>query len=129
MHVRQHTSVGQARNRDNGSTHSRIDNIQTRYNRGAKTDLIRDDMNHRRRRILFRAWHRGTQEADLILGRFADRLLANLDCMQMDRFDALLNCTDIDLFDWIAGRVAPPPEHDNDVMRMLCATQSLLAGG
>jgi hypothetical protein len=38
---------------------------------------------------------------------------------QLDRFEALLDCADTDLFDWIFGGSAPPPEHDHDVMRLL----------
>jgi antitoxin CptB len=42
-----------------------------------------------------------------------------LDNTQLARFEALLDCTDPDLFDWIFGGTAPPPEHDHDVMRLL----------
>ena len=73
----------------------------------------------RRRRLLFRCWHRGTQESDLILGPFADGSLETLDSGQLGRFEALLDCTDPDLFDWIFGASDPPPEHDHDVMRLL----------
>jgi antitoxin CptB len=71
------------------------------------------------RRLLFRCWHRGTQENDLILGAFAETSLARLDSTQLDRFEALLDCPDTDLFDWIVGGIRPPPEHDHDVMRLL----------
>jgi antitoxin CptB len=73
----------------------------------------------RRRRLLFRCWHRGTQESDLILGSFAEGSLETLDSDQIGRFDALLDCTDPDLFDWIFGVSDPPPEHDHDVMELL----------
>jgi antitoxin CptB len=73
----------------------------------------------RRRRLLFRCWHRGTQESDLILGSFAEGSLEILDSYQIGRFEALLDCTDPDLFDWIFGVSAPPPEHDHDVMELL----------
>jgi antitoxin CptB len=75
----------------------------------------------RRKRLLFRSWHRGTRESDLILGRFAQAHLAGFDDAQLDRFEALLECDDGDLFDWVAGRVPPPREYDNDVMRLLLA--------
>jgi len=71
------------------------------------------------RRLLFRCWHRGTQENDLILGAFAETSLARLDSNQLDRFEALLDCPDTDLFDWILGGSRPPPEHDHDVMQLL----------
>jgi antitoxin CptB len=73
----------------------------------------------RRRRLLFRCWHRGTQESDLILGSFAVDSLETLDSGQLRRFEALLDCTDADLFDWISCVSDPPPEHDHDVMQLL----------
>ena len=75
----------------------------------------------RRKRLLFRSWHRGTRESDLILGRFADTHLAGFDEGKLDRYEALLECPDADIFDWVAGRAGPPPEHDHDVTRLLLA--------
>ena len=73
----------------------------------------------RRKRLSFRSWHRGTRESDLILGRFADAHVAGFDEAQLDRYEALLECTDADIFDWVSGRAGPPPEHDHDVTRLL----------
>ncbi len=84
----------------------------------ASGHLQDDHYDIRRKRLLFRCWHRGTQESDLILGSFAETL-ADLDSSQLDRFEALLECADPDLFDWVLGGFAPPPEHDHDVMRLL----------
>lgn len=76
---------------------------------------------NRRKRLHYRSWHRGTREADLLLGSFADAHLAGLDEAQLDRYEALLECADADVFDWVAGRAPPPHEHDNDVTRLLLA--------
>jgi antitoxin CptB len=73
----------------------------------------------RRKRLLFRSWHRGTKETDLLLGSFAQTHLAGLSDPQLDRYEALLENDDAGLFGWITGRVAPPPEHDSDVLRLL----------
>jgi antitoxin CptB len=73
----------------------------------------------RRKRLLFRSWHRGTREADLILGSFAEAHLRDFDAGGLDQYEALLACPDPDLFDWIAGRATPPPEYDTDVTRLL----------
>jgi antitoxin CptB len=84
------------------------------------SDHSSDDFRDLRfRRLLFRSWHRGTQESDLILGSFAQSSLSRFDEAQLDRFEALLDCTDAELFDWIVGSAAPPQQHDHDVMRML----------
>jgi antitoxin CptB len=79
----------------------------------------REQRDIRCRRLLFRCWHRGTQESDVILGSFAETFLKSLDSSQLGRFEALLDCTDPDLFDWIFGVSDPPPEHDHDVMQLL----------
>ena len=62
----------------------------------------------RRRRIAFRAWHRGTREMDLIMGRFADAELANLTDSDLDAFEALMEWPDPDLYRWVTGDMAPP---------------------
>jgi antitoxin CptB len=78
----------------------------------------------RRKRLLFRSWHRGTRESDLILGRFADAHLAGFDEAQLDRYEALLDCPDADIFDWVSRRAIPPPEHDHDVTQLLLSFSS-----
>jgi antitoxin CptB len=71
------------------------------------------------RRLLFRSWNRGTQESDLILGSFTETSLPKFDGIQLDRLEALLDCSDPDLFDWIFGVTPPPAQHDHDVLRLL----------
>jgi antitoxin CptB len=81
----------------------------------------------RLKRVPFRSWHRGTQESDLIPGSFGETYLTGFDSIQLDQFKALLDCADTDLFAWIIGGSAPPPQHDHDVMRRLrdsCARPS-----
>jgi antitoxin CptB len=76
---------------------------------------------NRRKRLLFRSWHRGTKETDLLLGSFAERHLATLSEAQLDGYEALLDSDDGDLFDWITGRTAPPAGCDGQIMRLLRA--------
>ena len=80
-----------------------------------------DQVDIRRKRLLFRCWHRGTQESDLILGPFAQTYLAAFNADQLDRFEALLDCADPDLFDWILVGLPPPREYDDDVMGLIRA--------
>ena len=75
----------------------------------------------RRKRLLYRSWHRGTREGDLILGRFAAAYLALFDESQLDRYETLIDCADADLLDWVAGRAALPAALDHDVTRLLLA--------
>jgi len=76
-----------------------------------------------RKRLAFRSWHRGTKEADLLVGCFADANLATLDSEQLARFEALLGNPDPDLFAWITGLREVPSEFDNDIMILLKQVQ------
>jgi len=73
----------------------------------------------RRKRLLYQSGHRGTKESDLLLGAFAAAHLAGFSPAQLDRYEALLDESDGDLFDWITGREAPPPEKMSDVLGLL----------
>ena len=78
------------------------------------TDQLRD-------RLRFRSWHRGTREMDLLLGRFADAHLPSFSPEQLSEYAAILELSDPDLYNWIAGKEPVPAELDNDVMRLIRA--------
>ena len=76
---------------------------------------------HRRARLRFRSWHRGTREMDLVLGSFADAHLPGFTTAQLDLYEALLIEADPDLYNWIAGTEPVPAALDSEVMRLLQA--------
>jgi len=78
-----------------------------------------DGLDSRRRRLLFRSWHRGIREADLIMGRFADAHIADLTDAQLDEYERLLDAQEHDLVAWITGQAALPPDVDTDLFRRL----------
>ena len=63
-----------------------------------------DGLDERRRRLLFRSWHRGTREADLIMGRFADAYIAELSGPELDQYEHLLDALEAHLH--LADRAA-----------------------
>ena len=71
------------------------------------------------KRLKFRSCHRGMKETDALLGGFAQRYLDELNDQQLNRFEALLEENDIDIFQWITGKKPVPPELDHDVMRLI----------
>ena len=73
----------------------------------------------RRRRTLFRAWHRGTREMDLLMGQFADAKLGVLSEAELDDFELLMEAPDRDVFSWLTGEVATPGNYDTPVFRRL----------
>ena len=60
-------------------------------------------LDDRRKRLLFRCWHRGTREMDLILGRFADAEIAGLTDDEMGQLEHLIEVPDPDLYAALTG--------------------------
>jgi antitoxin CptB len=79
------------------------------------------DGDARRRRLVFRANHRGTHETDLILGGFANRHVAGMSEAELSVFEAILDLPDPDLFDWVTGRCPVPAEHESPLLARLIA--------
>lgn len=73
----------------------------------------------RRRRMLFRAWHRGMKEMDILMGKFADSELANLSDAELDAFEALMEAPDPDIFKWLTDAAPLPPEFDTPLFSRL----------
>lgn len=74
-----------------------------------------------RKRILYRAMHRGTKEADLLLGQFAMAQLGQLSDGDFNDFCVLLESADQDIFYWLSGQTPVPPALDTPVFRALLA--------
>ncbi len=79
------------------------------------------DLDPRRRRILFRSWHRGTREMDLLMGRFADAHIGTLSEVDLDVFEALIEVPDRDLFAWLTDAAEVPSNYDTDLYRRVKA--------
>ncbi|MBB4000568.1 FAD assembly factor SdhE [Aureimonas pseudogalii] len=77
------------------------------------------DLDPRRRKALFRSWHRGTREMDLVLGRFADAEIDKLDDGEMEIFELLMEAPDRDLFTWLTGSAETPANYDTPVFRRI----------
>ncbi len=78
----------------------------------------------RRRRVLFRSWHRGMREMDLVLGRFADAEIAGLGGCELDEYERLLEAEDRDVFGWLTGEAEPPSSYDTSLLRRIRAFHS-----
>ena len=73
----------------------------------------------RRRRLLFRATHRGTAENDLMIGGFVSAHLSSLTEDDLDALEALMEMPDTVLADWLTGRVPTPPEQETAMLRRM----------
>lgn len=77
------------------------------------------DLEHRLRRLRFRAWHRGTREADLMIGGFADRYASDWTEAEMIWFEALLEEQEVDIMAWAIGTQPVPPAFDGPLMKAM----------
>ena len=73
----------------------------------------------RRRRLLFRATHRGTFENDLMIGGFVRAHLNQLSDADMDALEAVMDMPDTILADWLTGRVPIPAEEETPMLRRM----------
>jgi antitoxin CptB len=73
----------------------------------------------RRRRLLFRANHRGTRENDILVGGFVASRLAQFSDSEIAALEAIMELPDPVLADWLTGRAPIPPEHDQPLLRAM----------
>jgi antitoxin CptB len=73
----------------------------------------------RRRRLLYRLWHRGTREMDLIMGRFADAAIGELTDAEIGELEQLAQVPDPELYAWLTGGRPVPANHDVAMFRRL----------
>ncbi len=78
-----------------------------------------DPFELRRRRIRFRAWHRGTKEADLLIGGFSDRFVEGWGDVELAWFEDLLQETDVDIMAWAFGKQQPPERYEGPLLEAL----------
>lgn len=74
----------------------------------APQDGMENNLTQRQKKLLYRAWHRGTREADLMIGRYTQAHIALWDEQMLDLFEEFLDESDADIFDWVSGRQELP---------------------
>ena len=80
-----------------------------------------DNLDPRRKRILFRAWHRGMREMDLVMGRFVEAHVDAMSDAELDQIEALIDELDADLLNWVTGAAEVPAHVDTPVFRAMKA--------
>jgi antitoxin CptB len=73
----------------------------------------------RRRRLLFRATHRGTFENDLMIGGFVRAHIDSLTDADLDALELVMDMPDTNLADWLTGREPIPAEEETPMLRRM----------
>jgi antitoxin CptB len=74
---------------------------------------------HRLKRLRYRAWHRGTKEADMLIGGFFDRFADTWNEAEMNWYETLLEEQDVDIMAWAIGAQPVPAHFDGPMMRAM----------
>jgi len=80
-----------------------------------------EGLDERRRRLLYRSWHRGTREMDLIMGRFADTCIVDMSDVELAELEHLADAPDPDIYAWVSGAREVPDTYDGVMFRRLRA--------
>jgi antitoxin CptB len=78
-----------------------------------------DGLDVRRKRLLYRCWHRGMREMDLIMGKFADAEIGEMSEADLHVFEELSELPDPQLYDWIANNADVPAQYDTALLKRL----------
>ena len=79
------------------------------------------ELETKRKRLLYRSVYRGNKENDVVLGQFARAHIAEFNLEELEQYERLLSAPDNDIYDWVSGKAAVPPEADTPVLRKLLA--------
>jgi antitoxin CptB len=81
-----------------------------------------EGLDPRRRKLLFRSWHRGIREMDLILGGFADGAIHALTDDELHQYELLLEAQDVDILSWVTGAAPIPTDFDTPLLKKIMAS-------
>lgn len=74
------------------------------------------DRDIRLKRLRFRACHRGTKEADFMVGGFFEHYHAEWGETEIVWFEALMNEEDVDIMGWALGTISVPEHWQGPMM-------------
>ena len=78
-----------------------------------------DDIEIHRKKLLFRAGHRGTKEMDMLLGSFANKYIQLFDERELVMLSTLLDCEDDLIYKCLLDKESLPILMDNRVFHLL----------
>lgn len=77
------------------------------------------DRDLRLKRLRYRAWHRGTREADLLIGGFFDAAHNGWSDAEIEAFELLIEEQDVDIMAWALGTAPVPARFAGPILSAL----------
>ncbi len=84
---------------------------------------VTQSLDPRRKRIIWRATHRGIREMDYVVGTFARKRAASATDAELAELERILDIPDQDLMAWMTGALPVPPEADSPLLQQMLATR------
>ncbi len=78
-----------------------------------------NDLETYKKKIIFKASHRGSKEMDILLGNFIKKYIELFNENELGLFNDILECDDDDIYQWIIGKKEIPNQHSNRVFSLL----------
>ena len=78
-----------------------------------------NDLETYKKKLIFKASHRGSKEMDILLGNFIKKYIELFNENELGLFNTILECDDDDIYQWIIGKKEIPNQYSNRVFSLL----------
>jgi antitoxin CptB len=78
-----------------------------------------NDLETYKKKIIYKASHRGSKEMDILLGNFINKYIELFNENELNIFDSILDCDDDDIYQWMIGKKDVPTRCENRVFSLL----------
>ncbi len=78
-----------------------------------------NDLETYKKKIIYKASHRGSKEMDILLGNFINKYIELFNENELNLFNSILDTDDDNIYQWILGKKEIPNEHSNRVLYLL----------
>ena len=85
--------------------------------------LLTGNHHNRRKRIVWRATHRGIREMDFVVGKFVKARVEAADEAELAELERILEIPDQDLMAWMTGAQPVPADQASELLREMLATR------
>jgi antitoxin CptB len=88
-----------------------------------RTQAVTVTDENRRKRIIWRACHRGIKEMDIVVGTFVQARIANSDEAELQELERIIEIPDQDLLAWLTGAQPVPGDQQSALLQEMLASR------